>query len=722
MTSKHLFFKLQKEDAKHRLWSIVLMALVCFFALPVSAALTMSQNENKLYTLEEVCEKFGADSGRLLAITVIAAVVLALSGFRYLHSARMIDFYHSQPIRRGMQFVLIYVNGILIYALPYLAGLLASLAVLGCAGFSVKILAANFFYGYFVFLLEFAMLYSLAVIAVELTGKLLIGAMGILYLAFYPVFAVYLVNAMMETFFRTFMGSNSFSMIVRATRLFSPVSLIVSNYRFLGDIPQDSIFQLIDQENRSYEAFVNTACGRSMSELLHTEILSAGTILLMLAMMLCSSGIALLLFWKRSSESAGKAMAFDITRPVIKFLTVIPGSAMIGIFFYSMTSSAVWFYFGVICAAALLCGGLEVIYETDIRAALSKKGELFAGIFLAVMFGSVFYSDWFGYDTYLPEKEELAGVSLDFNFDSWAGDYNRNSETLYNYYSQNDRLESTVYTNLDVVYPLLEYAVSHVRRAEKVQEEEADLASYASGADRMNYALEIVYRKKNGKEVRRRYNLDIGQEVIMELAAAVYDDPEYREQIYPLFYEQVEKNLTGIYREGKLSCDSLEDRRQALEFLRIYREEFRKIGLRECFDGTVVCSVSFTLAGLVPDSLTYPVYDSFTQSLAWLKEHISEKEEEASQILFLWIYDYQNGQEYSFNRWDNMEIIECLFEEMEVENIYFHAGMGRYSVHGVAALSVEDAESMPRPAEDDYDLSGCIHFWGRLAGNEEMPK
>ena len=41
MTSASLFFKLQKEDLKRRIWVVALLFLGFFFAYPVNLALTM---------------------------------------------------------------------------------------------------------------------------------------------------------------------------------------------------------------------------------------------------------------------------------------------------------------------------------------------------------------------------------------------------------------------------------------------------------------------------------------------------------------------------------------------------------------------------------------------------------------------------------------------------------------------------------------------------------
>ena len=42
MTSRHLYFKLLKEDMKRKLWAAALLGLALFFTMPVALAMAFS--------------------------------------------------------------------------------------------------------------------------------------------------------------------------------------------------------------------------------------------------------------------------------------------------------------------------------------------------------------------------------------------------------------------------------------------------------------------------------------------------------------------------------------------------------------------------------------------------------------------------------------------------------------------------------------------------------
>ncbi|MCI7795694.1 MAG: ABC transporter permease, partial [Lachnospiraceae bacterium] len=152
MTSKSLFFKLMKEDLKRKIWAVGLAFLSFFFWMPVSAAMNISELLKKFdrwsaegvtfgdgitaaIRFEEqlrdiVSETVGTANVMNATTIVVAAIVMALTGFMYLHSKKQMDFYHSVPVRREILFAVRYLNGILIVAVCYLINLMFACGVL----------------------------------------------------------------------------------------------------------------------------------------------------------------------------------------------------------------------------------------------------------------------------------------------------------------------------------------------------------------------------------------------------------------------------------------------------------------------------------------------------------------------------------------------------------------------------------------------------------------
>ena len=126
MTSASLFFKLQKEDLKRRIWVAALLFLGFFFAYPVNLALTMENAANSQFAMyngytplvntgtpeylakvleyktKAVVDLVSYGNVMPLFLMVTAAVVIGAAGFAYLHNQKKVDFYHSIPVRREM--------------------------------------------------------------------------------------------------------------------------------------------------------------------------------------------------------------------------------------------------------------------------------------------------------------------------------------------------------------------------------------------------------------------------------------------------------------------------------------------------------------------------------------------------------------------------------------------------------------------------------------------
>ena len=227
MTSKSLFFRLIKEDLKRRLWAFGLSFLTFFFAMPVLAAMGVTNLEQQ-YALwvedagnydfgagntaetefsrklgELAVESIGLENVVMGFLVITAALVLALTGFLYLHSRKQVDFYHSIPVRREILFTVRFVDGILVIGSMYLVNLLFTLGILGAAGASVPGMVSGALWTFLVHMTGFLLSYGLMTAAVMLTGNFFISVLGgIVLFGYVPAVAV-LFQGLMQMFFVT---------------------------------------------------------------------------------------------------------------------------------------------------------------------------------------------------------------------------------------------------------------------------------------------------------------------------------------------------------------------------------------------------------------------------------------------------------------------------------------------------------------------------------------
>ena len=137
MTSKSLCFKLMREDIKRRVWTVALTVLGLIFTLLVPVAISsssyMDQVAERLVDRKQLIKNLVSlvgVNGVVIAVLIGLAVVWAVSGFRYLHNSRQVDFYHSIPVKRHQLFLASFLNGILVPMAVYLVIQLLSVALI----------------------------------------------------------------------------------------------------------------------------------------------------------------------------------------------------------------------------------------------------------------------------------------------------------------------------------------------------------------------------------------------------------------------------------------------------------------------------------------------------------------------------------------------------------------------------------------------------------------
>ena len=220
MTSASLFFKLQKEDLKRRIWVIALLFLGFFFAYPVNLALIMENAANSQFAMyngytplvdtgtpeylakvleyktKAVVDLVSYGNVMPLFLMVTAAVVIGAAGFVYLHNQKKVDFYHSLPVRREMLYLVYHVDGILILAVTYLIHLLVLTAAAAAYGVSPAKFAGPMLFGFFMNLLYYMVTYETVIVAMMMTGKIIVGLLAtVVFFSFFPV-----VGALIEGF------------------------------------------------------------------------------------------------------------------------------------------------------------------------------------------------------------------------------------------------------------------------------------------------------------------------------------------------------------------------------------------------------------------------------------------------------------------------------------------------------------------------------------------
>ena len=620
MTSRSLFFKYMKENTKQRIWNLALVLLLCFFAFPVTTALwssTAFRPENLNSSLpadlartqaqrdftRDMLRMYSMKGGALAFMLTIAAVVLAASGFAYLHSKKKTDFYHSLPIRREMLYAVTCLNGFLYMAVAYL-GFLTIAAVM------IRVKGVPFDWGSLYLasvehLCFFALVYMTAILSMLLTGNLVVGLLGTGVLFSWGPVICMTISAYFSEYFTTFYGDDSF--LLALSERTSPVAWYVK------------------------------ACMSSQPGRMALWAMLAAAVLFLLGM---------LLYRRRPSEAAGHAMAFPITEPIIRFLIAVPSSLLLGAMFHSMMYEDGWTVFGLVCGLLLVSCIIEIIYHFDFKSLFAHKRQLLvSAVFVGVVF-AIFRFDLFGYDRYLPATEKLAsgGIYSDLLDPDATSQYHSTVEYTEGWYGVTfDAMPSSTLADEMQISDDQGLELLHTIAAQGVHDAAQARDRFLRGGGR-SYDVEegdeafrnvtIAWHLRNGRTVYRSYRVNVsGVRAALE---SVYDLDAYKTAMYPVLSLSAD-DVAGINYKEEDECSHVKlagaDVKAAL--LAAYQEELKALTSETRAHEMPIAEIQFktneqqVLIQKLRDEggnytlfnhyYYYPIYPSFTKTIALLR-------------------------------------------------------------------------------------------------------
>lgn len=549
MTSKSLYFKLLRENLKRRAWAIALAVLGFFFSLPIHLALTMENaiktdfwryNNYQPLTLAQdmpeaervarileiktqiVLESVSFGNGLVAFLIIVAALVIGVSSFSYLHNRRKVDFYHSIPVRRELLFSVQYTGGFLIVALAYLLNLLFEMAV-SCAygvGFTGVLGAALLGWG--LNLLFFLLMYAVVAIAMVMTGNMLVGILGSGVFFFYIPGMVFLIMGYFSTFFDTvhpYFMSGEGSPFMFGLRWTSPIITYIMALSWGG------------------------------ADALKSHV---PTLIIILFTAIALTLLALELYRKRPSEAAGRAMAFKRSMMPIRVLLVFAFGLAGGMFFWMLQSTILWLVFGAVMSCVISHCVVEIIYHFDFKKLFAHKLQLAGCLVLVLLVMFMFRFDWLGYDSYLPNPEKVESVALEVGMDDgWVNyrELEQREDGQYRTVYQEEMEIIPEHMKLTQIEPVLAIAgegrdramVSREKRLNSYRDHVSSnaAASFIVGYDgdsdeshgeHFMTQVSVAYTLKGGRKVYRIYSIPLSE--VMDSYKTVYSEDMYKEGIY----------------------------------------------------------------------------------------------------------------------------------------------------------------------------------------------
>lgn len=146
--------------------------------------------------------------------------------------------------------------------------------------------------------------------------------------------------------------------------------------------------------------------------------------ILLLAVPAAAGLFAFWLYRRRKTESYEHAIAFAPLKGILEAAMAVPFGIAVGMIISRVAANKGLFLFGG-CIVGVLVGHvvIRLIYRCELKTILDGK---LAGIFsiaAAVLILAGFQFDWAGYDRWIPEKGNIAAVSVTMEDDYTAFGY-----------------------------------------------------------------------------------------------------------------------------------------------------------------------------------------------------------------------------------------------------------------------------------------------------------
>ena len=603
MTSRSSFWDKCKENNKRRIWVwiISILSQIIFYPSILLVYLSRIRSfeatgyyrtiEDYRQALEEcVTDAVAFQSfGRVSILLLLLAGVIGLQGFGWLHDRRKLDMYKSVPVKERDRFLAIYVNSILIYVLPYLGSLLISFIIAATQGALSGVVFAKCALASFTNIFYYLVNLHLTILVITLTGNWLIACAGIFILNVLDEISFMVFYSMQNQFFKA------------------------ANFFFDKEKTRFCAFYEYFEKSNDWKVEKNLS-------VLSAEILPIFAKWALFAIVL--GILAYICYRKRYAEAAGKAIAFPMVKPVIKVILAVIGALVVFTTVYSSSSSGtVISVLALVGAAVLFSGILEVIYEFDIKAAMSHLLSTGCTVILSLVIFCIYQFDIFGYDNYIPEPDKVESIAFfsgNYTQDYWEympdmyeeGVQVKKSVSASEYLRNNMFLHDT-----DAVRALAEKGIAFNRLYYRNDRSGQNTEFEGQNIKRMS----ILYRLTSGREVARTYLINLTDPQTAEIFDRIISTEEYREGNYllakhPEYLSDPETRI--YYTNGSMQAEL--NQADAARIRDAWRTDMEQYDYTFAVENDMCGKVSVMFGNYLESVL--PVYEDFTNTIAALTE------------------------------------------------------------------------------------------------------
>lgn len=597
-----------KSRLSATMWASAILFVLLLFALPI---LTMTQlqripvedffvpDERNMMYFSRI---FSSGNIGVKFFTFAFGVFIPWNLFSYMHSTSKVDLYHSLPISRRKLFFSNFIAGNLAYIVPYLATaiLAAILYAVGTGYFDFQ----TFIYTIGLNLFFYNLFFLSSTFATIVTGSRITTVL--MTLVIYETIQIIQLGAqeMAARFWVTYIRPDE-----QITLMLSPITL------FFADI------------------------------LKHQMVIS---IVLLIIFFL----LDLVLFERRPSETAGKAVWGNIFAQVVKYIILIAIAIVGGLIFDSINRSynqLSWMYFGFIFTAVIGHMIIEGIYNFDIKQIFRNWPGMIA--FVAVFCISVLLisKDSLGYDTKYTPADEVANYEIDLG---------NMIEGNYSYSFRNKVLKISSDESKIVADEFLKKVIEQTEVHRQITKEYDEY----DGSNEIPYDLrtesKITVQTKNGASYKRQYPRVLKKD-FLDFLYQVYDSPDFKSSdiVIPSLENKELKKALIYFGPNYTSTSEVFSTEFMKELYQAALKDFQNSTAEQLKTEPAIGSIEFwvnnTNPNIGPDDMyelsyietdfSVPIYEFSTETIALLKSKnlYAYKPIEVDDILSIELYDYE---------------------------------------------------------------------------------
>lgn len=584
MTSKSSFWVSSKENHKRRIWVWIVSILLQMMIYPGVMVVYLSRvhywdeigsyqtRDAYLQQLRQAASDAIAFREYNIFIILFLGVLISMQGFSYLYDRRKVDLYQSVPVSAKTRFWYIYKNGILMYTLPYLCSVVIAFLIASAQGAVNGVVTGRVVITVFCHLMLYLTIYNGAILILMVMGNYILAGGGILLFLFSEITVVNLLDSMKYAYFK------------RADGCFTGVHTWIT--------PLNDYLKYCDKWR--IEEKIPVVLGEFLP--LACKWLFVAAVLL---------GLSYYCYKKRPMESAGKALAFDFLKPIVKVFVSVAFGIGVGYMVYEQAYYNSAMTIAVTVTGTLLsCGVMEVVYEFDIRAMIRHLASTVTACVLALAVFIIFKFDVFGYDAYIPKADNVESVAV-----YTERGYMQYFDEADGYVVDTDFLAKNMYlTDVDAVLEL-------AKKTPPVADEQD---ANTEGMELMG--MRVLYRLRSGREVSRFFYVDLNDASNEPLLNRIIGSEEYRDAYFQIAMAPEylsRKDLQIQYTNGTVNLSLAP---QEAEKLRdVWLEDMQKYDYSLIRHEKPCGYLHFTFYKNY-NTWELPVYDTFTKTIQYLEE------------------------------------------------------------------------------------------------------